>query len=65
MENTKSSYKSKTIIWAVVILLSLIFKQCWVEVAEWELNTIAYAVIDVLWVIMVVYGRYKATKAIK
>jgi len=57
-------WQSKTLIGAFVIVLSQLFKMINLDVGEWEVELFAWALFDLLWVALVVYWRFTATKKI-
>lgn len=64
MIENKKWYKSKTIQSAIVLILVLIKDQLDVNISEAEVESILFWITEVLAIIGVIYGRFRAEKPI-
>jgi len=64
MEETKSFYKSKTLLGAGISLLGFLLTQLGVPLAEGELEAIVIGAVELVGLLLVVYGRIAAKSSL-
>ena len=61
MDNTKAFYHSKTYLWLVPLISLLLYKVWGVEISEMELAQLMESLVLLIGMIIVAYGRLKAS----
>lgn len=61
----KKWYQSKTIQAALVLFLAVVYQTTGVAIEGGEVDTIVLSIVEIVWVVGVIYGRYQASHPIK